>query len=138
MRHHFTSCLSLLLFLGLQSRFIGLDKLAKLGSVREQRVPLLQVERDREATETVYRNSPLLGHFEAKAAALGDAVSTSLRRRPQRTPNVDRASVGNGRTASRIRLRVALLATDEMAEAIVSGRVDVLVGEPLAARGESL
>ena len=38
----------------------------------------------------------------------------------------------------RIRLRVALLATDEMAEAIVSGRVDVLVGEPLAARGESL
>jgi hypothetical protein len=29
---------------------------------------------------------------------------------------------------------VAFLATDEMAEAIVSGRIDVLVGEPLEER----
>jgi DNA-binding transcriptional LysR family regulator len=31
----------------------------------------------------------------------------------------------------RIRLRLVFLATDEMAEALVSGRIDVLVGEPL-------
>jgi hypothetical protein len=34
------------------------------------------------------------------ACADGDAAPTSLRGRPQRIPNVDRASVGNGRTAS--------------------------------------
>jgi len=62
------------LILGLQPRFVGLDKLTKLLSVGEQRVPLLQVESDREATETVDRNTPFLGHFEAEAAALGQAT----------------------------------------------------------------
>jgi hypothetical protein len=36
----------------------GLDKLAKLSSVGQQRVPLLQVKGDRESTETIHRNSP--------------------------------------------------------------------------------
>src|ERR1700719_2439000 len=62
------------LILGLQPRLIGLDKLTKLGSVGEQRVPLLQVESDWEATETVYRNTSFLRHLEAKAAALGQAT----------------------------------------------------------------
>jgi hypothetical protein len=61
--HGFGSPLSLSLILGLQSRLIGLDKLPKLSSVREQRVPLLQVEGDREATETVHRNSALFRDF---------------------------------------------------------------------------
>src|SRR5271167_2145477 len=42
------------LILGLQFGLIGLDKFTKLGSAREQRIPLLQVERDREPTETIY------------------------------------------------------------------------------------
>ena len=43
----------------------------------EQRVPLLQVESDREASETVYRQSSFLGHFEVEAAALGQNETRS-------------------------------------------------------------
>ena len=41
--------LTLGLVLGLQSRLIGLDKLTKLSSVRKQRIPLFQVEGNRES-----------------------------------------------------------------------------------------
>jgi hypothetical protein len=51
-------CLSLGLILGLQSRLIGLDKLAKLGSVGEQRAPLLQVEGYWESTQIISKQPP--------------------------------------------------------------------------------
>ena len=77
LRYSFASCLSLGLILGLQPRLIGLDKLTKLGGVGEQRVPLLQVEGDRESTETVHGNTPFLRHLKLRLLPLARRPSNS-------------------------------------------------------------
>src|SRR5258705_13505128 len=48
-----------------QPRLIGPDKLAKLNGLGEQHFPLLQIERDREATEGPILDTAVLRHFEA-------------------------------------------------------------------------